>query len=724
MAPSEEQSIEGTPSQNNDVEEIQNTSPIVSKMPDKINENIQQAILGAASPGGKCGDDWRMKMSLLEVNQRVFEHAKVGPLKLGLPIGTWRPDDEGVDTDGGAENRLYYRRLVMMVFRPGTGNRALRLLPLNVHGEKAKKSASKKALNISPPKAMLIAKNVDFFEEFQGFNFLLDRGGPLLCAKKTELLFHFMTRWWKVGFATNWPTADIVLTEPGQSKARTERIQRILGDTYRIPYFQDRSMNAINPANHRYQLYVRMDLAEFKDLSKLSDMSSEVDSATYTVSPELLQERFALFLRLCDRVTNVRDQIVAEFGNEQFSLKEKRIEHKENPGDLGDKRPISRRLLEAPKEGPNMGKFFMPFQGLGEENTQYFGFITEKKLEQLQIIDPREGQTVRLTKEEQQRWDAAAAGNETTPQGKIAQTPISISCGDHSSRPSVDEESPSLEQIKFPQSAQSSQPHPVFDLSNYTQQRSTQQQPVSQPISAPHQIVDCPISDLPTTDPFWSGQTQRSPTTPLEGPLDVGESHEAHEELKISTIQDPYLPPDRSWIDSQYHIGIFEYSWLVDHGVTEGFVSARLDPERVGQAVLTKHIAKIVHDSNTCHTILEGYHRAMEKFNERKLNTGNRKPDSDSGGSSDGAASCPSNTVLPHGESSFHVSITAMSPEENQRLINFDGKARQAIPPHIPKENSPVSHPTCTSRGRKLSRARGHSSETRDSGSSSKTTTI
>lgn len=169
-----------------------------SRAPDYKREKEREAIRQALAKDGKCGDEWRMRMSLLDVNERVFTHKNAGPLKLGLPIGTWRLDDEGADKTDAPEKRMHYRRIVMLTFQPKTGNKQWALLNLNVFGEEARASAVPTAPQVSPHKALFEAINIDFFEEFQMFNYALQCGGKILWVKKSRV-FTMMSRWWKLG---------------------------------------------------------------------------------------------------------------------------------------------------------------------------------------------------------------------------------------------------------------------------------------------------------------------------------------------------------------------------------------------------------------------------------------------------------------------------------------------------------------------------------------------
>lgn len=472
-------------------------------------------------------------MSLLEVDERVFSDERAGPLKLGLPVGTWRPDDEGADLTDGPETRMHYRRIVMLTFQTKTGNKQWALLELNVFGNEVRKSEVPIAPPVSAHKALFEAVNIDFFEEFQNFNYALHQGGKLLWVKKSRV-YTMMSKFWKVGWAYNWPTVQVMREEPSRAAARDQRNKRMLEDSYDVPYFDDEQMGK-EPGLHRKYLYLRMEGAEFRDMSEISVLSNQFEreaeveevvdkvsavntTGTKGISAELLQERFLLFQALCDRVTAIRDQIIAEFGFDQFALKEVRIQH--HNGELPATPKVSKKLLEKPEQQQSLGEFILP--SLAEEPSKdglrEASFAADKEIQKQAVIDKREGQTIAMSEREKSRWDEIEA------------------------------------------------------------ERARQRE-----------IVNA-RSKTPTKD----------------------ESRNAEVSLKISTIENPILPPTQLWLAEEQRISIFESGWLIRQGVTKAFAMARLDSNLTGQPVRPEDHQKIIRAHNECHDILEDYHRGME----------------------------------------------------------------------------------------------------------------
>ncbi|KAJ5347973.1 uncharacterized protein N7506_001226 [Penicillium brevicompactum] len=79
--------------------------------PDQTRVQIENAIAAVAAPGGKMGDNFRMKRSVWACHDNVLNHPKVGPFGLGMPVGTYRPDDRGIGLK--TEARLAGRRIVV-----------------------------------------------------------------------------------------------------------------------------------------------------------------------------------------------------------------------------------------------------------------------------------------------------------------------------------------------------------------------------------------------------------------------------------------------------------------------------------------------------------------------------------------------------------------------------------------------------------------------------------
>lgn len=130
------------------------------------------------------------------------------------------------------------------------------------------------------------------------------------------------------------------------------------------------------------------------------------------VLAELLQERFLLFQKMCDRVCSIRDQIIADTDYDSFALKEVRIRHKDK--ELPEEPKVAKNLLEEPEQEPNLGKFVLPAQVIraGQPLQGYLSFNVHKPLEQQKVIDEREGQTIPMTVKEKVRWDEIEAEHE------------------------------------------------------------------------------------------------------------------------------------------------------------------------------------------------------------------------------------------------------------------------------------------------------------------------
>lgn len=228
-----------------------------------------------------------------------------------------------------------------------------------------------------------------------------------------------------------------------------------------------------------------------------------------------MQQRFLLFQRLCDRVYSIRDQIIAEFGFDQFALKEVRIQHQND--ELPEEPQIAKKLLRDPELEPVLGQYVLLImaQKPGKHGQWYLKFGVNKQLESQQIIDDREGKTVTMTSHEKTRWDVIEAEHE--------------------------------------------------------RQRA---------------VLDARLT-----------------TPPKTGPPEV---------LKVSTIENPLLPPDQSWLPADLKIGLWESGWLLAHGVTSEFVKARFDPQVSDESSIVEDLSRMIRNHNKCHELLETFHHGAE----------------------------------------------------------------------------------------------------------------
>lgn len=122
----------------------------------------------------------------------------------GVPIGTFRPDDEGWNQLGDADQRLRNRRLVLMNFQGRNAHRRWHIWKLSVYGEVPPNHAQLTKKQQGKEAKVDGGRNVDYFEEFITFDYHPKHSGVDAHDKKT-LLSNHMALIYNMPLATNWP---------------------------------------------------------------------------------------------------------------------------------------------------------------------------------------------------------------------------------------------------------------------------------------------------------------------------------------------------------------------------------------------------------------------------------------------------------------------------------------------------------------------------------------
>ncbi|KAJ5333112.1 uncharacterized protein N7506_006895 [Penicillium brevicompactum] len=226
--------------------------------------DIEQAMAGSRVRAAKMGDEYRMTRSVWDCDARVFAHEDAGPLRHGMPVGTFRPDDQGVPE---GSDRLIHRRIVLLNFSAHTGNKVWSLMNLNVYGRTPTPGNGQ---TIDAKQAVLAnIKNVDYFQEFDIMEWKPASSGYVLKAKK-QVVFSEMNRQWKMGWAMNWNHFFDLIENPQKSQERSSRIERLLDGDYDIPFFDETLMDQNHLQEQKEELSRRIDHAMLTGIQTLA----------------------------------------------------------------------------------------------------------------------------------------------------------------------------------------------------------------------------------------------------------------------------------------------------------------------------------------------------------------------------------------------------------------------------------------------------------------------
>lgn len=94
----------------------------------------------------------------------------------------------------------------------------------------------------------------------------------------------------------------------------------------------------------------------------------------------------------------------------------------------------------------------------------------------------------------------------------------------------------------------------------------------------------------------------------LDARLQTPPKKDPPETLKITTITNPHLPEDQSWIPEGLTIGLWESGWLLSEGATKEYVRARFDPQIVDGPANIEDLQQVIKNHNRCHHLLENFH--------------------------------------------------------------------------------------------------------------------